>query len=530
MGAADKSLCFLAIEGAARLIVQRKISPVELVQSFLARIEAVDGALATYITVDADGALAAARQAETEIMRGASRGPLHGIPYGLKDNFAARGARMTANSRLMLKHVADSDATAHRRLQDAGAILLGKLSTYEYGTGDGDDLFELPFRPARNPWDPRRFPGGSTLGGGAAVAAGTAMLALGTDTTGSVRLPAAACGVAGLKPTYGLVSRAGALPNCYSLDCVGPIAWTAQGTRLALGVIAGFDPLDPASADVDVARVTQGDASVKGLRVGVLRRFHERDVKTDRELSGGFHRTVEAFRGLGVTIVECDLAASLQEFRNCSRIINTAECYTIHERDYLERGHEMGVALRNKLDFGSVVAAADYLRAQRWRRALADEVERLFDQVDVILCAGTTRVAPDYEDRAGIKAFTGESAMAAFSLSGHPAISVCSGFSALGLPLNVQLAGRRFQDGLVAGTATALETAFALKDRRPPDPGAPPPAPAWTSEPAPQIALSERMLRARSAVGTVVSQLPQDLPKSLEPFVTVNTRSDHEVE
>ena len=167
-------------------------------------------------------------------MRGAYRGPLHGIPYGLKDNFAVRGARMTANSRLMLKHVADSDATAHRRLQDAGAILLGKLSTYEYGTGDGDDLFELPFRPARNPWDPRRFPGGSTLGGGAAIAAGTAMLALGTDTTGSVRLPAAACGVAGLKPTYGLVSRAGVLPNCYSLDCVGPIAWTAQGTRLAL--------------------------------------------------------------------------------------------------------------------------------------------------------------------------------------------------------------------------------------------------------------------------------------------------------
>jgi len=297
-----------------------------------------------------------------------------------------------------------------------------------------------------------------------------------------------------------------------------------KSTYQQAGLALALPDRDPPQSDDDEQRYSPKRAILKELLSGLQVNWTDRDGERLRE------QYRRAFRGLGVTIVECDLAASLQEFRNCSRIINTAECYTIHERDYLERGHEMGVALRNKLDFGSVVAAADYLRAQRWRRALADEVERLFDQVDVILCAGTTRVAPDYEDRAGIKAFTGESAMAAFSLSGHPAISVCSGFSALGLPLNVQLAGRRFQDGLVAGTATALETAFALKDRRPPDPGAPPPAPAWTSEPAPQIALSERMLRARSAVGTVVSQLPQDLPKSLEPFVTVNTRSDHEVE
>ena len=243
-------------------------------QAFLRRIEAVDRSLATYITVCADAALASAHRAEAEIMRGDYRGALHGIPYGLKDNFMVRGVRATANSRLMLDHVADTDATVHRRLQDAGAILLGKLSTYEYGTGDGDDLFELPFPPARNPWNPRRFPGGSTTGGGAAVAAGTAMLALGTDTTGSVRLPAAACGATGLKPTYGLVSRAGVLPNCYSLDCIGPIAWTARSTGLALRAIAGVDPADPASADVDAARVMDGEA--KGLRIGVLRRFHER--------------------------------------------------------------------------------------------------------------------------------------------------------------------------------------------------------------------------------------------------------------
>ena len=240
MTAADRSLCFLTIEEAARLISLRELSPLELVRAFLARIEAVDGALATYITVCTDDALASARRAEAEIMRGSYRGSLHGIPYGLKDNFMVRGVRATANSHLMKDHIATENATAHRRLQDAGAILLGKLGTYEYGTGDGDDLFELPFAPTRNPWDPHCFPGGSTIGGGASVAAGTAMLALGTDTTGSVRLPAAACGAAGLKPTYGLVSRAGVMPNCYSLDCVGPIAWTARDTGIALRAIAGL--------------------------------------------------------------------------------------------------------------------------------------------------------------------------------------------------------------------------------------------------------------------------------------------------
>ena len=523
MGAADKPFCFLTIEEAARLVSQRQISPVDLIKAFVARIEAVDGALATFITVCADAALASARRAEADIMRGDYRGPLHGIPCGLKDNFMVRGLRATANSRLMIDHVAETDATVHRRLRDAGAILLGKLSTYEYGTGDGDDLFELPFPPARNPWDPRRFPGGSTIGGGASVAAGAAMLALGSDTGGSVRLPAAACGVAGLKPTYGLVSRAGVLPNCYSLDCVGPIAWTARDTGLALHVIAGVDPLDPASADVDLARVMDSEASVKHLRIGVLRRFHERDIKADDELVAAFDGAVAALKGLGATVVECDLAVGLQDFRNCARIINTAESYAIHESDFLLRCDLMGVALRSKLDAGRSVAAVDYLRAQRWRRSLAADVERLFEDADIILCAGATRYAPDYADRAGVKAFTGESAMAAFSISGHPAISICSGFSTLGLPLNVQIAGRRFEDGRVVAAAAALERALDLKGKRPPDPGEPLPPPAWTRDP-PAVSEEERADRAAAAMRATVRQMPDDLPKSLEPFVTVNLR------
>ena len=528
MPVTDKPLCFVTIEEAARLISQRQISPVELVQAFLARIEAVDGALSTFITVCADNAMASAHRAETEIMRGIYRGSLHGIPYGLKDNFMVRGVRATANSHLMRDHIATEDATAHRRLQEAGAILLGKLGTYEYGTGDGDDLFELPFPPTRNPWAPRRFPGGSTIGGGASVAAGTAMLALGTDTTGSVRLPAAACGAAGLKPTYGLVSRAGVLPNCYSLDCVGPIAWTARDTGIALRAIAGSDPADPASADTDIAAVM--GSSSGPLRVGVLRRFHERDVNAGPDFARAFERAVAIFRDAGSTIIERDLATSMLDLRACSRVINTAECYAIHEKDYRERGEAMGVALRDKLDIGRTIAAVDYLRAQRWRRALAEQIDRLFDDVDIVLCAGTTRVAPDYADRTGIKAFTGESAMAVFSMSGHPTISVCSGFSDDGLPLNVQLAGRRFEDGRVVGAADLLEMALALKDRRPPDPSAPLPPPAWTKQLPPVVSEEERTRRAVAAMESAVRQLPKDIPTSLEPFVTVNMRSGHAVE
>jgi aspartyl-tRNA(Asn)/glutamyl-tRNA(Gln) amidotransferase subunit A len=521
MGAADTSLCFLTVEDAARLISQRKLSPVELIRAFLARIDAVDGALATYITVCGDAALASAREAEAEIMRGGYRGPLHGIPYGLKDNFMVRGVRATANSHLMKDHIATEDSTAHLRLQDAGAILLGKLGTYEYGTGDGDDLFELPFAPTRNPWDTTRFPGGSTIGGGASVTAGTAMLALGTDTTGSVRLPAAACGAAGLKPTYGLVSRAGVLPNCYSLDCVGPIAWTARDTGITLRAIAGFDAADPTSANVDVAKVMSGDA--KGLRVGVLRRFHERDVNAGPEFSRAFDNAVAVFRDAGATLIDIDLETSMIDLRGCSRIINTAECYAIHETDYRERGDLMGVALRNKLDIGPEVSAVDYLRAQRWRRTLVTQIDRLFDNVDIVLCGGATRVAPEYADRAGVKAFTGESAMAVFSMSGHPAMSVCSGFSDSGLPLNVQLGGRRFEDGRVAAAGDLLEKAFALKSKRPPDPGAPVPPPAWTKDPVPVLSDDERKRRAVVAMNAAVKQLPRDLPTSLEPFMNMRS-------
>ena len=308
---------------------------------------------------------------------------------------------------------------------------------------------------------------------------------------------------------------------------MGPIAWTARDTGIALRAIAGFDAADPASADIDIAQVM---GNTKSLRIGVLRRFHERDIDAGPEFTAAFEQAVAVFRDAGALIIEADLATSMLDLRSCSRIINTAECYAIHEKDYRERGDRMGVALRNKLDIGRTVSAVDYLRAQRWRRAMSADIDRLFDDADIVLCAGTTRVAPTYADRAGIKAFTGESAMAVFSMSGHPAMSVCSGFSEDGLPLNVQLAGRRFEDGRAVAAADLLETALALKHKRPPDPGAPPPPPAWTKEQSPAVSDEERTRRAVAAMESAVRQLPKDIPTSLEPFTTVNLRSGHAAE
>ena len=357
-------LHFLTAAEASRLIQSRQLSPVELVEAFLRRIEAVDGAVHSYITVLGEQASEAARVAEREIAAGEYRGALHGIPYGLKDIIHVAGIPTTACSRLMLDYRPAASATIALKLQGAGAILLGKLNTYEFGSGMAEDALELPFPPARNPWNLAHFTGGSSTGCGAAVAAGTAMIAIGADTGGSVRLPAAGCGLVGLKPTYGLVSRAGILPNSFTLDCVGPLAWTVEDAAMTLqGVgVAGHDVLDPASADTDIPdyRATLG-AGIAGLRVGIVRRFHEIDHPADPEVAAAFEESVRVFRALGAQVVEIDFPASQQNFLDCLKLISASEFYSLHEPYFLARRGEMGAAVRDKLAMGASVSASDYL-------------------------------------------------------------------------------------------------------------------------------------------------------------------------
>src|SRR5438105_10234674 len=285
---------FLTIAEAARLIEQRELSPVELVDSRLDRIARLDGRLNSFIRLLADEARAAARAAEAEIAAGKYRGPLHGIPIGLKDIYETAGVATTGHSKVMQDHVPQADASTVKRLRDAGAVVMGKLATHEFAFGGPS--FDLPWPPARNPWNTEHFTGGSSSGTGAAVAAGLVLGGTGSDTSGSIRSPAALCGIAGLKPTYGRVSRRGVLPLAFSMDHAGPMAWTAEDCALLLQAMAGYDPEDPASASVAVPDYSKDlNKKIKGIRIGVARHFFERDHQASEDTVRAIDSALKTF-------------------------------------------------------------------------------------------------------------------------------------------------------------------------------------------------------------------------------------------
>jgi aspartyl-tRNA(Asn)/glutamyl-tRNA(Gln) amidotransferase subunit A len=306
---------FLTIAKAGALIAKRELSPVDLVQSRLTRIERLDGKLNSFIRVIGDQALAAARSAEAEISAGRLRGPLHGIPIGLMDIYETKGVPTTGHSKVMIDHVAREDAASVRRLTDTGAIVLGKLATHEFAFGGPS--FDLPWPPVRNPWDTSRFTGGSSSGTGAAVAAGLVLGGTGSDTGGSIRGPAAFCGLAGLKPSYGWISRAGILTLAFSLDQAGPMAWTAEDCAIMLRAMAGHDPTDPASAD------------------------HEATQQ-------GIANAVKVFEDLGCTVRELRVSP-LADWAACGIMIMLSENYAIHEATLRERFVNYGEAFRDRM-------------------------------------------------------------------------------------------------------------------------------------------------------------------------------------
>jgi aspartyl-tRNA(Asn)/glutamyl-tRNA(Gln) amidotransferase subunit A len=466
MSAAE--LFHLTVAEAARLLQARKLSPVELVDAFLARIEAVDGKVKSYLLVTADAAREEARKAERDIMAGRWKGPLHGIPYAVKDNYYTRGVRTCAGSRLLMDNVPGYNAAAIDRLGAAGAILLGKLNTWEYGTGNGGVYFDLPFEPACNPWKLDRFTGGSSTGSGASVAAGTAMAALGSDTGGSVRLPAAACGLQGMKPTYGRVSRHGILPNCYTLDVPGPLTWTVQDNALMLRAIAGHDPRDPGSARAEVPDFLAGiEAGVRGMTIGVVRNLGEADSLLDDSNRAALEDMVRILEGEGARIVEVSLPVPVSEYRKATSVINWTESLSIHEQDFMTRAELMGQALREKMMSGFMTRAVDYLAAQRRRREIAAATDALVRSVDALVLPCAFHVAAPFSDFDRIKAFTAETACPPFNASGHPGMSVCTGFDADGLPTNAQIVGRWFDEATVYQVARAYERATNWRAARP---------------------------------------------------------------
>jgi aspartyl-tRNA(Asn)/glutamyl-tRNA(Gln) amidotransferase subunit A len=311
------------IAEAARQIAARRLSPVELTRACLERVHALDDRLHAFVHVTQERALAEARAAEAAIIAAGPKGPLHGIPIGLKDIVDTKGVPTTCGSRLLQNNLPQADATCAERLAAAGTVLIGKTTTHEFA--DGGPSFDLPAPPARNPWNTEHFTAGSSSGTGAGVAAGLILGGIGTDTGGSIRGPAALCGIAGIKPTYGLVSRAGVAPAAFSLDHIGPMAWTAEDCALLLQALAGHDPRDPASASRPVPDYTAGlGADINGVRIGVIHHFHETDHKVSEATQRAITAAIATFRDLGAEIRETQLSP-LQDWVACGSLISITE-------------------------------------------------------------------------------------------------------------------------------------------------------------------------------------------------------------
>lgn len=453
------------IADAARQIAARELSPVELTQHLLGRIAAEDAALNSFILLTPERALADAKAAEARIMAGEARGPLDGIPIAHKDIYGTAGIATTAHSKLLQGWVPDADATTVRKLAEAGTVMLGKLATHEFAFGGPS--FDLPWPPARNPWNTDHFTSGSSSGTGAAVAAGLILGGTGSDTGGSIRGPAALCGIAGIKPTYGLCSRVGILPLSFSLDHAGPMAWTVEDCAILLQAMAGHDAADPASADRPVPDFSADlRGGVKGLRIGIARNWHETDRPVSPAVQAGIDGALGIWRAQGAEIREVALP-SLYDYQAANFVVLIAEAFTLHEPWMRERFGDYGELLRDRMAFGGLIAATDYVQALRMRRELCAATTAAMEGVDLIVTAGAPAEAPRIDDVPKWDNLARPGFTAPFNLTGWPAMSVCSGFGVGGLPVSVQVAAKPFQETLLFRAAHAFEQAAGLRAKRP---------------------------------------------------------------
>jgi aspartyl-tRNA(Asn)/glutamyl-tRNA(Gln) amidotransferase subunit A len=460
----DSEPHFLSIAEASRLIERRLLSPVELTEALLNRIAKIDPQLNAYLLVTADRAMDQARIAEAAIMTGNRQGPMHGIPYSLKDIYCTKGIRTTSHSRTRADYVPDFDATTVTKLHDAGAVLLGKLSTHEFA--HGGPSFDLPWPPARNPWNRDFFTGGSSSGSGAAVASGLAMAALGSDTGGSIRNPAALCGLIGLKPTYGLISRSGVYTNSFSYDTAGPMTWTVEDCAILLGVIAGYDPKDPASARHSVPDYRGAlNGNMKGLRIGVLRHLYETDVDSPAVAKAALEHAIDVFRSLGATIEDTRIRPAM-DYYDVKIVGAESELYAVHEPVLRRRLSDFGEDFLGRSLGALLFSGADYVQASRERRAMIAEMDATYERYDLLLTLGPGP-APRLDVHETINFWRRASLTTPFNVLGGPAISQCIGFTPDGMPLAMQIVGRPFDEATVLRAAHAYETATSWRERRP---------------------------------------------------------------
>ena len=461
-------LHWLTAAEAGRRFRDKTLSPVELLKALLARAEKLNPSLDVYVALDAQRALDQAKAAEKEITAGRARSPLHGIPIGLKDIIDLEGLPTTCGSKILQDNVAKADSHGVALLREAGMVFPGKVQTLEFALGGPS--FDLPKPPSRNPWNRDHHPGGSSSGSGAGVAAGFFPVALGTDTGGSIRNPASCCGIVGLKPTYGLVSRRGVFPLAFSLDHLGPLSRTVEDTALVLDALAEQDAQDPASRPRPDAGSYARDLwkGVKGLKIGFVRHFHERDMPADPEMAASLEEAAKFFKSEGATIRDVTLP-DLNEFSAINRNILQAEAWAIHQEWMRTRPGDYGQIGRRRLASGAFLTAGDYLDAQRRRLQMIQAAEAVFREVDVLLCASSMDPPCRIDDLAAIGRTYPRQARTPFNVTGQPAITLMSGLSKDGLPLSIQIAGPHWGEAKILQTAAAYERATEWHKMRPRD-------------------------------------------------------------
>ena len=464
-------ICYTSARDLSKLVERKEISPVEIIDAHLSRIDATEPILNSFITLLADESRVAARQAEKDIQSGKYKGPLHGIPVGLKDLYNTAGVRTTSGSKIFDTFIPSEDCTVASKFQQAGAILIVKLNMHPFAYGPTGE--NLDYGHMHNPWNPEIITGGASGGSGSAAAAGQCTITTGSDTGGSIRIPAALCGIVGLKPTYGLVSRWGLTALSWSLDHPGPMTRTVEDAAITLNAIAGHDPKDIASANVNIPNYSSAlTGNVRGLRIGMPKEYFEAPL--DPQVRKAVEDAIGLLESMGAEVKE----VSFHRFNESQAISSTvlmSEATAFH-RDLLEKdGDRLYAPVRQRLEAGLFISAADYLRAQQARTLLDQEGRRLLDDVDLL--AGPTEpitapeiLAPNVlagEQEIGVVGALTQYTRP-YNINGFPAISVPCGFSDTNMPIGLQLAGKPFDEMTVLRAAHTYEQASDWHTRRPP--------------------------------------------------------------
>ena len=451
-----------SIAEMGRMLRAGETTSTALTEQALTRIARHDPQVDAFVLLTPERAREDAARADAELAKGVDRGPMHGIPHALKDIYATAGIRTTCHSRLRLDVVPEHDSVVAQKFAEGGAVLLGKLATHEFAIGGPS--FDLPFPPARNPWNREHIPGGSSSGSAAAIASGMVRMAMGSDTGGSIRGPAGYCGLVGLKPTYGRVSRRGVFPLSFTLDHCGPLSASVEDSAIALQVIAGYDPLDLACADRPVDDYRAGlQGGVAGMRFGVPRAFFQNSPVLAPEALAVLDRTIDQLRGAGAVVEDVALP-EYDLFAAAGRALMIAEAFSIHESDLRERPQDFGRITYHRFIYGAAITSSDLMAALRLRRTLTDAVDTALQHYDALLCLSTLIPAPRFDETLDLRPAYGPVQTIPFNVTGHPALSVPVALSTERLPLGVQVVGRNWDEATLLRIGRALERLSGWED------------------------------------------------------------------